>query len=103
MNIYKQAMADLLTKMGCPEPDALANLLVEVAEEQKRQRAVHSLEQDNKSNVHEWGGYFLQTYGKGLERPFDPQRYRTQTIHAIALLLGAVMSVDRNPDNIRQK
>ncbi len=102
--MYEQEMADLLKKMGVDEADAVAKVMVEVAEEQKRQGKRWSIKFDDSNNSYEWAGYLMKTFGAGLAGyPTDPNLFRTQTIHSIALLFAAVMAVDRNPQNVVKK
>ncbi|MFC1612343.1 hypothetical protein ACFL29_00645 [Patescibacteria group bacterium] len=97
-------MQKLLQDAGVDEYSELGKILVQVINERVRQRGIFPKEFDNQNNSYEWVGYLVKTMGKGLEGyPIDPQKFREQCIHAIALLCGAVLAIDRNPQNIIKK
>jgi hypothetical protein len=102
--MHEKEMADLLKKMGVVDADALAKVIVEAAQEQNQQRKVWSTKFDDGHNSYEWAGYLMKTFGSGLAGfPTNPDLFRTKTIHSIAMLFAAVMSVDRNPQNVIKK
>jgi|SRR3989344_2710695 len=102
--MYEQEMADLLKKMGVADADALAKVMVEAAEEHKKQRKIWSTQFDDSSNSYEWAGYLMKTFGEGLAGyPTNPMLFRKKTVHSIAMLFAAVMAVDRNPQNVVKK
>lgn len=104
MKTHQGKMSDLLQAMGSEEHQELAKVLVDAINEQKRQRKLWSKEFDDKNNAYEWAGYLVKTFGKALASfPVNPKQFRKQVISAIALLIGAVLSVDRNPENIIKK
>lgn len=103
MKNHQEKMNDLLQKMGVEEHEELAKVLINVINEQKRQRKLWSKEFDDKNNAYEWAGYLVKTFGKALASfPVNPKQFRKQAVHAIALLIGAVLSVDRDPDNLKK-
>ncbi len=102
--MYEQEMAALLKKMGVVEADVLAKVMVEIAEEHKRQRKLWPIKFDDGNNAYEWAGYLMKVFGEGLSGyPTDPKLFRKKTVHSTAMLLAAVLAVDRNPQNVIRK
>ncbi|MBU4493288.1 MAG: hypothetical protein KKA61_02865 [Nanoarchaeota archaeon] len=99
----KTQMRNLLESMGVEEFTELGGMLVDAAYKQSRQRKMWPKKFDDQNNSYEWVGYLVKTMGKGLESyPTNPAQFREQSIEAISLLLRAVLSIDRDPNNLIQ-